>query len=58
MLRELYLKVFDKDGNIKVCGRDICKALIITCQDCFPGVDFGDSHTGFMNVENIKKFCA
>jgi hypothetical protein len=50
--------VFDEDGNIKVCGREACKALIRECEDRCPDIDFGDSETGMMNVENIKKMFA
>ena len=56
MLKELYDKVFDSNGGIKPCGRDNCKKLIEACRIEFPEVDFGNPSTGYMNVENIKKY--
>lgn len=53
-MKELFEVVFDKDGNIKSCGREACKKLILACEKIKPGVDFGNSENGFMNVENIK----
>ena len=55
---EKYKKVFDEDGDIKACGREACKALIRECEDKWPDIDFGNSETGMMNVENIKKMFA
>ena len=59
-LNKLYQEVFDKDGNIKACGREKCKKLIDACNVFYQTkynkeLDFGNSNTGFMNVENIKK---
>ena len=55
---EKYSKVFNGNGDIKACGREACKELIIACMDKYPGVNFGDPDTGMMNVENIKKVFA
>lgn len=52
-IEELYNKVFDDYGNIKVCGREETKRLIIACQKVDYTMDFGDPRTGFMNVANI-----
>ena len=54
-MKELFEIVFDKDGNVKNCGRDACKKLILKCEQIKPGVDFGNPENGFMNVEKIKK---
>ena len=56
---KLYNVVFTEDGQIKACGRENCKKLIVACeQDNInnPHIDFGNSDTGFMNVENIKNY--
>lgn len=50
---ELYNKVFDEDGNIKPCGRESCKQLIIKMSEKFPEEDFGSKETGFMNTDTI-----
>lgn len=57
MLKEKYNKVFDKNGEIKVCGRDACKNLIQECERKFgENIDFGNADTGMMNVEIIQKY--
>ena len=54
--RELYNNCFDRDGNIKACGRDQCKLLIKFMNNTYAqGRQFyGDAETGVMNVENIR----
>ena len=57
---KLYNDVFNENGEIKACGRDKCKKLIIACETYYKfhyneNVNFGNSDTGFMNVDNIKK---
>lgn len=54
-MEEKYKKVFDNSGNVKNCGRDVCKELIVACMERWPGIDFGDVESGMMNVENIQK---
>ena len=56
MIKELYDEVFDSNGNVKLCGREKCKKLIDACKNAYKGVDFGDSETGYMNIDNIKKY--
>ena len=51
---ELYDLVFDKDGNVKNCGRNICKELIVNANNLDKTTSFGDTNTGFMHIENIK----
>lgn len=50
--------VFNKDGTIKVCGRQACKELIIACMEYAPDIDFGNPNTGMMNVDNIRQMFA
>lgn len=52
----LYERVFDNQGNIKLCGREACKELIRVCREMQHGIDFGCTDTGIMNVDNIKRF--
>ena len=58
MLKELYEAVFHENGQIKLCGRDRCKALMDACYKIKPEGDFGCMETGFMQSENIKEFYA
>lgn len=55
-IQEAYNVVFDKNGNVKACGREACKRLIDLCKKQWKGVDFGNSETGYMNIENIKAY--
>ena len=55
MFQKVYKEVFDANGNIKPCGRMKCKELIMLASQIDKNTDFGNSETGFMNVENIKK---
>ena len=51
-----YNEVFNKDGNIKVCGRDKCIELIQLSEKICPETGkFGSKKTGYLNVEEIKK---
>jgi len=53
-LKDLYCSVFDENGEIKLCGREACKRLIVEMK-CYTSVDVGDEDSGFMNVDNMKK---
>lgn len=53
-LKEYYNAVFDENGDIKLCGRDACKKLIVEMKG-YTSVDVGDEDSGFMNVDNMKK---
>lgn len=57
-VEELYNEVFDDYGNIKVCGRQKTKQLILACQEADCTMDFGNPRTGFMNIDNICKLRA
>lgn len=47
--------VFREDFSVKNCGRDVCRDLIDHLSKLYPNIDFGNSSTGFLNIENIKK---
>ena len=50
----LYEYVFDTYGNIKLCGRESCKDLIMACNSIYSSKDFGNIDTGFMKEDDIK----
>ena len=54
----LYDLVFDKDGNIKACGREVCKELIVLANQIEKNVKHGDETTGMMEVDIIKSLRA
>lgn len=54
-LKRLMSQVFDSKGNIKPCGREVCKALIKQAKRLYPGPNYGDETTGFMKVDNLLK---
>ena len=56
-LKQLYDRIFNEDGTVKLWGREACKDLIIAMQSKFPGVNFGNPVHGIMNVEEILKYC-
>lgn len=52
--KEVYEAVFDADGNIKACGRESCKRLIIYIRDRFH-TTVGNVSTGFItDVDTIR----
>lgn len=55
-LMDLYNNVFDEAGKVKACGRTACSELINACSSLDNSIDFGNSETGIMNVDNIKDF--
>ena len=54
--RTLFHNVFDDNEEVKLCGREACKALIIAMEEAFPGESFGNRETGFMDIFKIKRF--
>ena len=46
-------KVLDHEGNPKACGREECRKAIRLAGELFPGKDYGDEETGYMNVSNL-----
>lgn len=55
-MEKLYNLVFDENNNIKPCGRQITIRLIEELSKLYPNEDFGNSKTGFMNIENVLKY--
>ena len=55
-LRILFHNVFDENEEVKLCGRDACKALIIAMEETYPGESFGNRETGFIDIFKIKRF--
>lgn len=51
---KLYADVFEEDGSIKICTREKTIALIEKAQELKTGVDFGNTDTGYMQVDAIK----
>ena len=47
--------VFDKNGEMRNCGREACLALISKAEALKPDTYFGNMINGFINAENIKK---
>ena len=54
--RALFHNVFDENEEVKLCGREHCKALIIAMEEAFPGELFGNRETGFMDVFKIRRY--
>ena len=50
----LYLTVFDENGNVKNCGRALCQELILLADQIEQDVKHGDAYTGMMDTQNIK----
>lgn len=50
-----YNIVFDRDRNIKPCGREAVINLINASDKIEPDVKHGNTHNGFMNEYLIKK---
>jgi hypothetical protein len=46
-------KVLDHEGNPKACGREECRKAIRLAGELFPGKDYGDEESGYMNVFNL-----
>lgn len=51
-----YNRVFDENGEIRICGREACKALMAKMEECFPGETFGNPDTGCMDIFKIKRY--
>ena len=51
---KLYDEVFDNKGNVKACTREKTKALIDCAKSLSPSNDFGNSDTGYMDIDAIK----
>ena len=51
---KLYYLAFNNKGEVKNCGRNVCKELIKAAYKINNTTDYGNPETGFMNIENIK----
>ena len=45
----------DDMGNPKCCTRTITKDIIVTATKLFPGQDYGNAETGYMNIDQLCK---
>lgn len=54
IFKNLYSDIFDEKGNIKNCGRNKCKELIVLANSLEPNISHGNKKTGFMKTESIK----
>ena len=52
---EIYAKVFNEDGSIKNCGRTVCIQLISLAKQLGTDTDYGNTDTGFINIETMQK---
>ena len=52
---EIYAKVFNEDGSIKNCGRTVCIQLISLAKQLGTDADYGNTDTGFINIEPMQK---
>lgn len=50
-LKILMDKVFEPDGSIRPCGRQVCRELITAASNYDQDTNFGDLESGRMNVE-------
>lgn len=59
---DLYFKVFDQNDQVKVCGREACKKLIVALTEDAADrglsgrYDFGSPDTGIMNLITIQYY--
>ena len=51
----LYNQAFDENGNVKACGREVCRELILLANQIEKNVKHGDEHTCMMDIDSIKK---
>ena len=55
-VRSLVFEVIDQNGNMRACGREKCKELILVLNDMYPNVDFGNPETGFVNQKMLYQY--
>lgn len=55
-IKDLYFEIFDEKGRVKAVGREKCKELMKILYYIYGDIDFGDLESGFMNIENIRKY--
>ena len=54
LLEKLNMALDDR-GNPKCCTRTITKDIIVTATKLFPGKDYGNAETGYMNIDQLCK---
>jgi hypothetical protein len=50
----LYKEVFDKNGEVKLCGRSMCQEIILLANQIETGIEHGNPYTGMMDIEAIQ----
>ena len=50
----LFSEAFDKNGEVKLCGREVCQELILLANQIEPNIEHGNPHTGMMDTDAIK----
>lgn len=50
----IYNKVFNTNGTMKVCGRDLCMKLISVANTIDNSTNYGNLTTGMINIDNIN----
>lgn len=53
-IKRLYNAVFDSNGDVRACGRDVCKRLIKAINSK-SDLNVGNADTGVMNIDVLKK---
>lgn len=53
-LKELFTKVFNEDGSVKLCGREACVEIIEVCEQ-LSGEVCGDKIRGYMYTDKIEE---
>ena len=53
VFKALYKELFDENQNLKICGRDKCRQLIILAKN-IKDDDFGNIKHGMLNIDKIK----
>lgn len=51
-----YDKVLTEEGELKLCGREACKELIILLKEEHPHEYFGNETTGQLDIETVRKY--
>lgn len=51
----LYEQAFDENGEVKVCGREVCQELILLANQIEPDINHGNPYTGMMEVEAMHR---
>ena len=55
-MQEILKKVFDSNFNMKLCGRENCKELLLELEKMYPNEVFGDRSSGVLDINKIRKY--